>query len=90
MYVRVQRGDGGGVQVLVVGEQDMVMGAPAVLVAPGELQGDDVPGYNEATLEALPSRAPRDSLPGVALRVQELGERVVQVVRDGDSDEAAR
>ena len=46
--VRVQRGDGGGVQVLVVDEQDVVVRVPAVLVAPGELQRDDVPGDAEA------------------------------------------
>jgi len=42
--VGVQRGDGGGVQVLVVDQQDVVVRVPAVLVPPGELQGDDVPG----------------------------------------------
>ena len=90
MDVRVSRGDGGGVQVLVVDEQDVVVRVPAVLVAPGELQRDDVPGDAEAALEPLPGRTRRDALPRVALGVDEPGERVVQVVRDGDRDEAGR
>ena len=42
---------------LVVHEQDVVVRVPAVLVTPGELQGDHVPGDPEAALEALPGRA---------------------------------
>ena len=83
-------GDGGGVEVLVVDKQDVVVGVPAVLVAPGELQGDDVPGDAEPALEPLPGRALGDVLPRVPLSVDKLGERVVQVVRDGDGDQAGR
>ena len=66
------------------------MGVPAVLVTPGEFEGDDVPGDAEAALEPLPGRALGDALPGVLLRVDERGELVVQVVRDGDRDKAGR
>ncbi len=66
--VAVQRGDGGGVQVLVVDEQDVVVRVPAVLVTPGELQGDDVPGDAEPALEPLPGRASSDPLPRVRAR----------------------
>lgn len=55
MDVAVQGGDGARVQLLVVDEQDVVMGVPAVVVAPGELERDDVPGNAEAALESPPS-----------------------------------
>lgn len=51
----MQGGDGARVQLLVVDEQDVVMGVPAVVVAPGELERDDVPGNAEAALESPPS-----------------------------------
>ena len=45
----VQCRDSGRVQVVVVGEEDMAMRVPAVLVSPGDLEGDDVPGDAEAS-----------------------------------------
>ena len=78
------------VQVLVVDQEHVVVRVPAVLVAPGELQRDDVAGDAEPALEPLPGRSCRDALPGGALGVDEPGEPVVEVVRDGDRDEAGR
>ncbi len=52
--VGVELGDGGGV------ESTWWWGCQPVLVAPGELQGDDVPGNSEASLEPLPRRALSD------------------------------
>ena len=63
--------DGGGVQILVVDQEHVVMGVPAVLVAPGELQGDDVPGDAELALEPLPRRTLGDALPRRTLCVYE-------------------
>ncbi|MGB6454843.1 MAG: hypothetical protein WBH47_10180 [Streptosporangiaceae bacterium] len=83
----MQLRDGGGAKVLVVDQEHVVMRVPAVLVARGELQGDDVPGDAEAALEPLPGRALSDALPRVTLGPDELGERVGQVVRDGDGDQ---
>ena len=40
----MQDGYGGGVQVLVVDEEDVVVRVPAVLVAPGELKRSHMPG----------------------------------------------
>jgi hypothetical protein len=88
--VAVQSGDRCGVEVLVVDQQDVVVAVPAVLVAPGELQGDDVPRDAEAALEPLLRRTDCDALPRGPLRVDEAGERVGQVVRNRDSDEAGR
>jgi hypothetical protein len=51
---RLQRGDGVGVRGLVVDEEAVVVRVPAVIVAPGELQGHDVPGDAELALQALP------------------------------------
>jgi hypothetical protein len=69
--VGVELGDGGGVEVLVVDQEDVVVGVPAIGVAPGELEGDDVPGDPVAVLEALPGGALGDVLPRVLLRVQQ-------------------
>ena len=86
--VAVQLCDGGSVEVLVVDQQDVVVRVPAVLVTPGELQRDDVPGDPELALEPLPGGALGDVLPRIPLRIDKLGQRVVQVVRDGDRDQA--
>jgi len=82
--VAVQRGDSGGAQVLVVDEQDVVVGVPTVLIAPGELQRDDVPGDAKPPLEPLPRGPSSNALPRGSRRVDQLRELVVQVVRDGD------
>jgi hypothetical protein len=54
MDVGVQGGDGGGVQILVVDQENVIVGMPAVLVAPPEFQGDHMPGDPELALEPLP------------------------------------
>jgi hypothetical protein len=43
--------------------------APAVLVAPGELQRDEVPGDAELALEPLPGRTLSDPLPPGPLHI---------------------
>src|SRR6266851_5297156 len=86
--VGVQCSYGFGVQVLVVDQQCVVVRVPAVLVAPGDLQGDDVPGNAEAALEPLPGCALRHSLPRRPLGLDETRQRVTQVVRDCDRDQA--
>jgi hypothetical protein len=58
--VRVQGGDGGRVQVLVVDQEDVVVRVPAVVIALGELQGEDVTGDAEASLQALPGSSSAD------------------------------
>jgi hypothetical protein len=63
-------------------------GVPAVLVAPGELQRDHVPGDARAALEPLPSSTLRDVLPRGPLGADKLRDAVVQVVRHGDRDQA--
>lgn len=68
----MHRGDRGGVQVLVVNQQDVVVGVPAVLIAPGELQRDDVPRDAKASPEPLPGRSGGDVLPCGALGIDEL------------------
>jgi hypothetical protein len=45
----VQSGDGNGVQFQVVSQEDVVVRMPVALIAPGELQRDDVPGRATST-----------------------------------------
>jgi hypothetical protein len=88
--VGVQLSDGGGLQVPVVDQQDVVVRVPAVLVAPRELQRENVPGDAESALKPLPGSTLRDVLPSVALGADQARERVVEVVRDSDRDETGR
>ena len=66
------------------------MRVPAVPVAPRDLQCDDMPGDAQSALETVPGGSCRDAFPGGALGIDELGERVVQVVRHGDREQACR
>jgi hypothetical protein len=68
----VQVGDGDGVEVLIVDEQDVASAVAAVLIAPGELERDDVPGDLQPSPEPLPGRTLRDSLPDLTLKRDEL------------------
>jgi len=88
--VCVQGGDGGGVQVLVVDQEDVIVRVPAILVTAGELQRVDVAGDSETALEPLPGRTLSDVLPGGPLCVNQPAERISRVVRDGDRDQAGR
>jgi len=61
--------------------------AIVVLIVIEQILLDTVPGNTELVLEPLPRCTGRDPLPGVALGADELRQRVVQVVGDGDRDE---
>src|SRR5262249_38527518 len=87
--VSVHGGDAGGVHVLVVDEEHVVVRVPAVVVAPGEFERDDVAGDAQPSFEPLPGSSGRDLLPGGTLGRDESGEPVAEVVRDGDGDEAS-
>jgi hypothetical protein len=69
----VDRSDGAGVEGLVVDQEKVIVRVPAVLVAPDELQCDDVSGDAQPMLQALPGGSCRASLPGGTFGVEESG-----------------
>jgi hypothetical protein len=88
--VGVKCGDGGSAEVLVVDQEDVVVRVPAVLIALGELQGDDVSGDAELALQPLPGRTGRDVLPRRPFGIDQAREPIGHVVGDGDRDQARR
>src|SRR5262245_54864440 len=61
---------------------------PAVGVAPGELERNDVADDAETPFQPLPGRTGCDLLPGRTFGGDESGERVGEGVRNGDGDQA--
>src|SRR5215470_2045429 len=80
----MHRSDGTGVQVAFVDEEDVVVGVPAVVLAPGQLQGDDMTRDAQSPLQPLPGSSSGDLLPGRSLGIDKPGQRVAEVMRHRD------
>src|SRR5258708_8064732 len=80
--------DGTGVGVPFVDEKDVVVRVPAVVIAPGDLQGHDVTGDAQPPLQALPGSSCGDLLPRRSLGINQSGQRVVEVVWHRDRYQA--
>src|SRR6266851_2677102 len=80
----MQCGDGTGLQVPFVSEEDVIVRVPAVLVPPCELQSHDVTRDSQPPLQSLPGASSGDLRPGRSLGFDQSGEWFAEVMRNRD------